>query len=350
LQLKKKFSNEWDQALTLYQPAPQVDEEAALAARAAWLYFAGGLTQGEVAELLGVQNTKAHRLIARARNEGLIRVFVEGPISGCIALEEKLKVVYGLKFCEVVPNIDEGALPLKTLGMAGARYIRNLIEGGRHKMIGIGHGRTLAAAVDLMPGVPANDTKFVSLLGGLTRRFAASPFDVIHRLAERTGAEAYVMPVPFFANTAHDREVLEAQYGVSDVIAMAKGAELYIAGIGEVDPRSFIATAGMVDEEDVGEVMRTGACAEILGHFFSEGGEYLPNSVSERALAPRFADLKSHNIVALAGGTSKTRAVRAILAHGLLFGLITDEATAKRLVDTKPGREPGNKNGNTAPG
>ena len=336
--------------MTLHQPALQVDEETALAARAAWLHFAGGLTQGEVAEMLGVQSTKAHRLIARARNDGLIRVFVEGPIAGCIALEERLKSDYGLQICEVVPNIDEGALPLRTLGMAGARYIRNLIEGGRHKMVGIGHGRTLAAAADLMPSVAAQGTKFVSLLGGLTRRFAASPFDVIHRLAERTGAEAYVMPVPFFANTAKDRQVLEAQYGVSGVIAMARQAELYIAGIGEVDVKSFIATAGMVDKADVDEVVRTGACAEILGHFFSEQGVYLPNSVSDRALAPRFEDLKSHKIVALAGGTSKTQAIRAILEHGLLFGLITDEATAKRLIAAKPGRGPGKKNGKTAPG
>ena len=336
--------------MTLHQSPPQIDEEAALAARAAWLHFAGGKTQGEVAELLGVQSTKAHRLIAKARNEGLIHVFVEGPIAGCIALEEKLKADYGLGFCEVVPNIDEGALPLRTLGMAGARYLRNLIEGNRHKLIGMGHGRTLAAAVDLMPSVAGHDTRFVSLLGGLTRRFAASPFDVIHRLAERTAAESYVMPVPFFANSAKDRQVLESQYGVSDVIAMARQADIYIAGIGEVDRKSFIASAGMLDEEDVAEVMKTGACAEILGHFFGEHGEHLPNSVSDRALAPRFADLKSHKIVALAGGTSKTRAIRAILEHGLLFGLITDEATAKRLATPKPGREPGKKNGKTAPG
>jgi DNA-binding transcriptional regulator LsrR (DeoR family) len=336
--------------LNQHPPSLQVDEEAALAARAAWLHFAGGKTQGEVAELLGVQSTKAHRLIARARSEGLIRVFVEGPIAGCIALEEALKVQYGLRLCEVVPNIDEGPLPLRTLGMAGARYIRNLIESGLHRMIGIGHGRTLAAAIDLMPSVPANETKFVSLLGGLTRRFAASPFDVIHRLAERTGAEAYVMPVPFFANTARDRRVLESQFGVSGVIAMAREADIYIAGIGEVDRKSFIASAGMLDEEDIQEVMKTSACAEILGHFFNAEGEHMPNSVSDRAMAPRFEDLKSHKIVALAGGTSKTQAVRAILEHGLLFGLITDEATAKRLVTAKPGREPGKKNGKPAPG
>ena len=56
--------------------------------------------------------------------------------------------------------------------------------------------------------------RFVSLLGGLTRKFSANPHDVIHRLAERTGAEAYVMPVPMFANTVEDRAVLIGQKGV----------------------------------------------------------------------------------------------------------------------------------------
>lgn len=329
---------------------PQLDEEAALAARAAWLHFAGGKTQGEVAEMLGVPNTKAHRLIARARNDGLIRVFVEGPIAGCIDLEENLKSTYGLTICEVVPNIDGGPLPLRTLGMAGARYIRNLIEHGSFRLIGFGHGRTLSSAIDMLPSVAAKGIRFVSLLGGLTRRFAASPFDVIHRLAERTGAEAYVMPVPFFANTVKDREVLESQYGVSDVIQMARDAELYVAGIGEVEHKSFIASAGMVEAEEIDAVFAAGARAEILGHFFSDAGEHVPNAVSDRALAPRLADLKSHKIVALAGGSGKVQAIRAILANGLLFGLITDEATARRLINEKPGREPGKKNGKTAPG
>jgi DNA-binding transcriptional regulator LsrR (DeoR family) len=331
-------------------PVLPVDEEAALAARAAWLHFAGGKTQGEVAEILGVQSTKAHRLIAKARADGLIRVFVEGPIAGCIALEEQMKLLFRLKHCEVVPNIDEGALPLRTLATAGARYLRNIIENETYNLIGMGHGRTLAAAVEMMPSVNAGKTKFVSLLGGLTRRFAASPFDVIHRLAERTSAESYVMPVPFFANTAKDRAVLESQYGVSDVIEMARNADIYIAGIGEVDRKSFIASGGMVDEDDVDSVVNSGACAEILGQFFLADGTHMPHPLSDRAMAPRLSDLKAHKIVALVGGTSKIQATRSILASGLLHGLITDEATARRLVNAKPGRESGQKNGKSVVG
>ncbi len=326
------------------------DEEAALAARAAWLHFAGGKTQGEVAELLGVPNTKAHRLIARARNDGLIRVFVDGPIGGCISLEDELRKRFNLTQCEVVPNIDEGALPLRTLGMAGARYIRTIIENETYALIGFGHGRTLSAAVDLLPAIKTRSIKFVSLLGGLTRRFAASPFEVIHRVAEKTGAEAYVMPVPFFANSAKDKKVLEQQAGVSDVIAMARQADIYIAGIGEVDRNSFIASTGMVESEDSAELVKTGIAAELLGQFFRADGTHVPNPVSDRALAPGIDDLKSHKIVALAGGSAKTEAVHAMLASGLLYGLITDEATARRLIDKSPGHEPGNKNGKTAAG
>src|SRR5207248_5804334 len=117
-----------------------VDGEASLATRAAWLYFAAGLTQSEVASRLNIQSTKAHRLIARASREGLIRVFVEGPIAGCVALEEQLKTDFKLGHCEVVPNIDEGPLPLRTLGTAGARYLRNILDRREHEIIAIGHG------------------------------------------------------------------------------------------------------------------------------------------------------------------------------------------------------------------
>jgi DNA-binding transcriptional regulator LsrR (DeoR family) len=225
-----------------------------------------------------------------------------------------------------------------------------LIEQRTHDVIAFGHGRTLAAAVNYLPNVPAGGVKFVSLLGGLTRRFAASPFEVIHRLAERTGAEAYLMPVPFFANSVTDKQVLQSQYGVSEVIELGRRATLYIAGIGEVDPKSFIASGGMLDEEDMAEVMNSGATGELLGQFFTTSGKHVDTSVTDRALAPRLEDLRNHRIVGLAGGTSKVQAIRAVLASRMLSGLITDEATARCLVSENPGQEPGNKNGETAPG
>lgn len=323
----------------------QIDEEATLAARAAWLYFAGGQTQGAIAEKLNIPNTKAHRLIARASRDGLIRVFVEGPIAGCVVLEEQLKVKFGLGQCEVVPNIDDGQLPLRTLGMAGARYLRNVLDRALHEIIGVGHGRTLAAAIDFLPSSPAPHVKFVSLLGGLTRRFAANPYDVIHRLSERTGSEAYLLPVPFFANSVQDKAVLLAQFGIADVVALARRASLHLVGIGEVDNAGFITSAGMVSPTEIEDVARAGALGEVLGSFFDDEGRRVPTDLSDRALAPDIELLRGREMVAIAGGRNKMKAIRAVLRSGLLTGLITDESTARQLTGEEPGAEPGSKNG-----
>ena len=311
---------------------PPMDEEATLAARAAWLYFAGGRTQGEVAEALNVASTKAHRLIAKATRDGLIRVFVEGPMAGCIALEDELKRRFALAHCEVVPNVDDGPLPLRTLGTAGARYIRHALDRGRDAVIALGHGRTLAASIDYMPTTPCPAVKFVSLLGGLTRRFSANPFDVIQRLAEKTGAEAYLLPIPFFANSIADKKVLLSQLGISEVLEMADTASLLIVGIGEASAASFLHMGGMVGSEEIETVRKAGAVGEVLGHFFTLDGRHITNDLSDRALAPDPDRLRGRRIVAIAGGTTKVAAIRAVLASELLHGLITDENTAHRLI------------------
>ena len=173
--------------------------DRSLAARAAWLSFIGGYTQEEIARKLGLSRVKINRLIAEATEAGLVRVFVEGTAAECVALEDRITAHWKLDFCSVSPTVGEGLLPLRTLAAAGAHYLHNVLERGEKKLIGIGHGRTLDEVVKYLPRVPRPEVRFVSLLGSLTRHAAANPFDVIHRLAEVTGAECYFMPAPFFA-------------------------------------------------------------------------------------------------------------------------------------------------------
>ena len=313
-----------------------LDGDASLATRAAWLHFAAGLTQSEVASRLNIPSTKAHRLIARASREGMIRVFVEGPVAECVALENALAERFGLSFCRVAPDLGEGDLPLKALSLEGAGFLRQILERGEDKVIGVGHGRTLAAVVEQMPQTPARGVQFVSLLGGLTRKFAANPFDVIHRLAERTGAEAYLLPVPVFANSVADKAVLMQQYGIADVSALARKASLLIVGIGQISGEGFLVSSGMIKPDEVVELKRVGACADLLGHFFSADGSMLETDLSARATSMSAAELRKHRIVAIAGGQAKVAAVRAVLRSRVLHGFITDEATAQALATDKP--------------
>ncbi|MGN6550081.1 MAG: sugar-binding transcriptional regulator [Pararhizobium sp.] len=308
------------------------DSSTSLATRAAWLHYAGGLTQAQVAKRLGLTSLKAHRLIMKANQEGLVKIFVDGDVSECVELEEQLTAAYGLDYCEVVPDFDLDDLPLRALGIAGAAFLKREIERGEHRLIGVGHGRTLAASVECLPRRAATDIRFVSLFGGLTRKFAANPHDVIHRLTDRTGAQAYVMPVPFFANTVEDRDILLGQRGVTEVFELALTATLMFVGIGTAEREASLVATGMIEPAEIDDVRRDGGTGELLGHFFDASGRPVETALSERMIAPGRDQLKDRNIVAVAGGKVKVQAVRSVLESRYLSGLITDERTARAIV------------------
>lgn len=309
-----------------------VDPEQSLAIRAVWLHYAGGLTQAAVAQRLGIPSLKAHRLIARAVSEGVLKVSIDGDIVECLELERRLAERFGLDFCEVAPDLGESGLPLRALGTAGASFLRREIEHGAHGVMGLGHGRTLAAAVQQLPRIDPKGVRFVSLLGGLTRNYAANPYDVMHRLARQTSAQAYVMPVPFFANSVADRQVLLEQRGVREVFEMAEAADLKVAGIGTVDRDAQLVSSGMIEVDEIEAIATGGGKGELLGHFFDGDGQLLDTDLSARTLSVSLAGPGASRVVAIAGGTEKGPAILAILRSRRLSGLITDELTAAAIL------------------
>ncbi|MFO1075149.1 MAG: sugar-binding transcriptional regulator [Geminicoccaceae bacterium] len=308
-------------------------DELSLATRAAWLSYVGNLTQEEIAGRLGVSRIKVARLIGQAVRAGLVHVFVEGAVAECIALEAEIASRWGLDLCIVAPLVDEAPLPLTTLAAAGGHWLHRLLEAGRSEVIGIGHGRTLGAVVNNLPRMGTRPAvRFVSLLGSLTRHAAANPFDVIHRLAEITGAESYFMPAPFFADSLEDKQVLMGQRGLEPVLALARQAELIVLGIGEIGPEAHLRVSGMITPAEHEELLRAGAVGEVLGRFVDAAGRPVAAEINERAVAVRLEELSCRQIVAIAGGRGKAPAIAAVLEGGRLTGLITDEGTARELV------------------
>lgn len=308
------------------------DNEESLGLRAAWLHYIGGLTQAAVAKRLGLPSVKTHRLIARAVAEGAVKVTIDGDIVACVELESRLSARFGLNFCRVTPDLAEEGLPVRALGLAGAEYLRNLLSHNPDITIGIGHGRTLSAAIHQLPHLDASHARFVSLLGCLTRNYALNPHDVMHRIAEKTGAQAYMMPVPFFANTVEDREVLLSQRGVSEVFSMAADSTVKLVGIGTVEPAAQLVEAGLIAVQEINDISAAGAIGEMLGHFFDARGQRITNGLTARTMGVSLNTRRRENIVALVGGQSKVAATKAVLASGLLSGLITDEQTAQALL------------------
>jgi DNA-binding transcriptional regulator LsrR (DeoR family) len=310
-----------------------IDNDESLATRAAWLHYIGGYTQAAVAKRLGLNSIKVHRLIARAVSEGTVKVSIDGPIIECVELENKLSRLYALDYCQVAPDLGEKEIPMRALGLAGANFFLQELNRKKSQTIGIAHGRTLASAIKQLPRIDASHMKFVSMQGGLTRHFSVNPDDVMHRIAEKTGAQAFIMPVPFLANTVSDRDVFLSQRGVSEVFKMGTNADLKIVGIGTTEPTAQLVSSGMIKPEEINQISSDGGVGEILGHFFDTRGNLLETALTARILTIPIEKRAKERLIAIAGGSNKVDAIRAILTSRTLTGLITDECTARALVN-----------------
>lgn len=318
-----------------------------LAVRAAWLSYVGGFTQEEIARRLGVSRIKVHRLSSLAHRLGLVKVSIEHEMSSTVALENEIVNRFGLVSCTLVPTMDEpdaaaadngqgGQATIEALGTAGARILGRYLERNGKAIIGVGWGRTLSALADRLPRRAHPDKLFVSVLGSLTRHAAANPFDVIHRLTTRTEAEGFIMPVPFIADTVEARSVLIAQTSVRTILDLASRADLYLVGIGDCGPRSLLPRTGQITARELAALRAAGAVGDLIGRFFDRQGRLVANEINQRTLGLELEDLRGRQVVAVAGGREKLAAIEGALATGIVSSLITDEATARKLLPLAP--------------
>ena len=97
--------------------------------------------------------------------------------------------------------------------------------------------------------------------------------------------------------------------------------------------RAHMLETGMITPDEFAELSRAGAVGEVLGHFLGADGRPVDAPLNQRALSLELEDLRGKEVVAIAGGHGKARAIAAVLSSGVVTGLITDEATARRIVD-----------------
>lgn len=70
-----------------------------------------------------------------------------------------------------------------------------------------------------------------------------------------------------------------------------------------------------------------------LLNFATEPGKIIKTALSSRMLSVSIEGNSNGDVIAIAGGEEKVEAIKAVLQGGLLTGLITDEKTARAILD-----------------
>lgn len=304
------------------------------AARAAWMSFVGGMTQDEIAQQLGVSRPGVQRLLALARQEGLIKVRIDHPVAACMAMSSVIREQFGLDFCDVVPAEPEAADgAAHYLAVAGAERIARLVDRSEPLTLALGTGRSIRATVEAISRIERPQHRFVSLVGNVARDGSSNRYDGVMVLADKTGGERFLLPAPVVAGTVEEKEAMQQQRLFQSVAEVAREAETGYIGIGKIDRQATLFQDHFISEGELDELLALEAVGELLGWPMNARGEVIDCSTSRRITSLPLEMLAGQPLVALAGGHGKAPAILAALRGGWLKGLVTDEVAARFIVE-----------------
>ncbi|MEG3767351.1 sugar-binding transcriptional regulator [Alteromonas sp. 14N.309.X.WAT.G.H12] len=302
------------------------------AARAGWLYYVAGKTQDDIAKRLNTSRQSAQRLVALAVSEGLVKVRLDHPIARCMELADAIKQRFGLKFCDVVPALNDDPNSTLGLGQAGAAVIERELKSDTPKTIAFGTGRVLRACADEIALMHCPQHKIVSLVGNITSDGAATRYDVAVHIADRIKAQHYPMPLPVIASSEEERQQLHQQAHIARILMLAKRADVTFVGIGNLGQSSPLHVDGFIDNDEMGTLAVSGAAGEIISWVYNLEGAIVDCEINRRVTSTPLTLSSDKPVVGIAAGLNKSNAILGALRSKLINALITNETTAAYLL------------------
>jgi DNA-binding transcriptional regulator LsrR (DeoR family) len=302
-----------------------------LGVRAAWLYYVEGLTQADIARVLQVSRAKVIRLLAAARESGVVRIRIDARGSAQIELERRLLREFALAEAIVAPAPAHDSAVAAVVGQAAGTYLADQVRDGMS--LGIGWGSTLNLTLKAIGERPFERLSVISLLGGMTHSRAVNPSAVARRLADVFGADCYQLTAPLFVANEATRLALWREPGLRELRARARKVDLAMVSVGDVREDATLFREGLLPRSMLPSLVDAGAVGDVLCHFVDANGHVVDHPVNQRVVAVGLGDLRRvPTIVLAAGGRRKARAIRAALKATQARVLITDETAARALL------------------
>ena len=308
------------------------------AIRAAWLYFIAGRTQDEIATQLNVSRQAAQRLVAQAVNERLVHFRIDHPIASCMDLAEHMTKRFGLAFCEVVPSDQDALHSVAAIALAAALRMNKLLASKTPFIFCVGTGRTLRAAVEHLDENDRPQHKILSLVGNMSADGRASPYEVAMRIADKTGAQRFPLPAPVLTENPQERQILQRQRAFQLAKDLHAKAHASFVGISEIAWQSPLHQDGFASDQDISDLLHVGAVGEIVGWSFDDRGRILDVPVNARVSSLELISPPRHLTVIVGCGPTKAAPIRAALNGRLANALVTDEFTAKSILEEMPAK------------
>ncbi|MFV0360326.1 sugar-binding transcriptional regulator, partial [Tropicimonas sp.] len=298
---------------------------------ASWLYYEEGLTQSEIASVIGISRASVVAYLAEARNRGIVNIAIETDRLRSLSVARALTDHFGLKDCLIVPGEGGGRSLFERLGSAGAQVLRGLLRSG--DTVGVGWGRTVLAVAQALDLDDLQDVRVVQATGSTAAHVPYTPAACATEMAAAIRAECIPLSAPAILSSPELRDLLLQETPVREQLACLDELNRIVFGIASVRPNSTLHLSGFLHDAPQFRDAYSGAVGAIVGRYIDDMGRPVEGPLDARTVGITLDGLaRVRQRIAIAGGIDKVPAILATLRGGYANVLVTDATTGMGVL------------------
>ena len=320
-------------------PTRGSQDQQRLITKVAWLYHNRHVRQRDIAQRLGISQSRVSRLLDLAVSTGIVRIVVVAPPGLHAALEEELEKRYDLREAhvfDVASGQDDEHELVESLGqLVAARLQSQPLDA---EVIGFtSWSRSLRATVAALQPLRSSAQHVVEMLGDVgPMAVQHEAADATRQLATLTGAQPLFLRIPGVVPNLQVRETLLAyDADARRALDLLDHMQMALVGIGTceiVEP--LVPGDNFFTAEQFAYATQLGAVGQVNLRFIAADGAPVRSELDDLVVGVTLEQLhRTRRVLAVAGGPSKYPAIRAALLGGWVNALVTDLATADFLVE-----------------
>jgi central glycolytic genes regulator len=248
-------------------------------------------------------------------------------LTGLTTTEKELQMKTGIsKVILVAGDSDTNSWIKQELGRATVGFLKDTID--RDVTIAVTGGTTMAAVAEAMQPIHGIECTFVPARGGVGEKVENQANTIVAQMAKAEKGAYHLLHVPDPLSEELYLTMLE-EPSVKETLPIIKNADIVLHGIGEA---FVMANRRKTTTRIIEKLKHEKAVSEAFGYYCNQAGKVVHKV---RTLGIHLDDLENTNVITVAGGKSKAKAIASFMKQGKTDVLITDEAAAKEMLNNK---------------
>lgn len=247
-------------------------------------------------------------------------------IRGLSVMQDNLAKKMGIQRVVIVPtSLEYNQDALKELGKEASKYFLSTVK--PDDIVGITGGYTMYQFSEQMPKKEFSKMTIVPARGGLGEVLEIQSNSIVANLAGRLSANYKLLHIPDNLN----KDIMSYIYDdpqIKGVIDDITRINYLVFGIGNAED---MAKRRQTPKSQWDLIQSRGAVSESFGHYFDINGNIVHETGTVGIKLEQYKNLQ--NVIGIAGGKNKAKAILSIAKINKNLVLITDESAAYGILD-----------------